>query len=34
MSVRIDDAGYEFIKQWEGVRNKAYRDSAGKKCVG
>ena len=34
MSVRIDDAGYEFIKQWEGVRNKAYRDSAGIPTIG
>lgn len=32
--VRIDDAGYEFIKQWEGVRNKAYRDSAGIPTIG
>lgn len=34
MSVRIDDAGYEFIKRWEGVRNKAYRDSAGIPTIG
>ena len=34
MSVRIDDAGYEFIKRWEGVRNKAYRDSAGIPTLG
>lgn len=32
--VRIDDDGYEFIKQWEGVRNKAYRDSAGIPTIG